>query len=123
MSAALVVERHADADAFLAAAESWLLEAEAENNLVLGIASSRRGRPHSDPLPYWASVRDADGIAGCACRTPPHHVVLTLMPPAAVTLLADDVAAAYASVSGVNGPTPVAEAFAGAWIARHGGRS
>ena len=122
MSAALVVERHTHADAFLAAAESWLLEAEAENNLVLGIASSRRGRPPGDPLPYWASVRDAGGIAGCACRTPPHNLVLTRMPRAAVTLLAGDVAAAYASVSGVTGPTAVAEAFAGAWIARRGGR-
>jgi predicted GNAT family acetyltransferase len=121
MSAALVIERHADANAFLAAAESWLLEAEAENNLMLGIAAHWRERPPADPPPYWASVRDANGIAGCACRTPPYHVVLTRMPAAAIALLADDVTAAYSSLSGVSGPTTVAEAFAGAWIARHGG--
>jgi predicted GNAT family acetyltransferase len=121
MSAALVIERYADANAFLAAAESWLLEAEAENNLMLGIASHWRERPPADPRPYWASIRDPNGIVGCACRTPPYHVVLTRMPPAAIALLAEDVAAAYASVSGVNGPTAVAEAFGGAWIARHGG--
>jgi predicted GNAT family acetyltransferase len=121
MSAALAVERHADADALLAAAESWLVEAEAENNLLLGIASNWRRRPPGDPAPYWANVRDASGIVGCACRTPPHHVVLTRMPPAAIAVIAEDVGAAYASVSGVNGPTAVAEAFAGAWIARHGG--
>jgi hypothetical protein len=122
MSAPLVVERHSDAEAFLAATETWLLEAEAENNLLLGIASHWRERPPADPRPYWASVRDSTGIVGCACRTPPYHVVLTRMPPAAIAPLAEDVAAAYASVSGVNGPTAVVEAFAGAWIARHGGR-
>ena len=90
---------------------------------MLGIASHWRGRPPADPPPYWASVRDANGIVGCACRTPPYHVVLTRMPPAAIALLAEDVGAAYTSVSGVGGPTAVAEAFAGAWIARNGGRS
>jgi uncharacterized protein len=122
MSAALVIERYADADAFLATAESWLLDAEAENNLLLGIALGRRGRPPTDPPSYWASVRDANGVVGCACRTPPHPVVLSRMPPRAVASLSEDVGAVYSSLSGVNGPTAGAEALAVVWIARHGGQ-
>jgi hypothetical protein len=121
MSAALAVERHSDADAFLAAAESWLLEAEAENNLLLGIALSWRDRTLVEPRPYWASVHDASGVVGCAARTPPHPAVLTRVPERAVALLVEDVGAAYSSLPGVNGPTAVAEGFAGTWIARHGG--
>jgi hypothetical protein len=120
MSTALRIERHADADGFLTAAQSWLLEAEAENNLLLGIALGWRGRAPTDPPPYWVSVHDANGVAGCACRTPPHPLVLSRMPATATALLADDVGAAYSSLSGVNGPTAGAEAFARVWIARHG---
>ena len=121
MSAALVVERHSDADAFLAAAESWLLEAEAENNLLLGIALTWRGRTPVEPPPYWASVHDANGIVGCAGRTPPHPAVLTRVPESAIGLLVEDLGAAYASLPGVNGPSEISEAFAGTWTARHGG--
>lgn len=121
MSAALRVERHADAERFLEAAQPWLLEAEVENNLPLGIALNWRGRAASDPPPYWATVHDANGVVGCACRTPPHHLVLTRVPAASIAPLMDDVGRAYPSLNGVTGPTADAEAFARAWIARHGG--
>jgi len=123
MSTAFVIERHADADGLLTAAQSWLLEAEAENNLLLGIALGWRGRAPTDPPPYWVSVHDANGVVGCACRTPPRALVLSRMPAGAIALLTEDVGSAYSSVSGVTGPTADAEAFAGAWIERHGGTS
>ncbi len=122
MSEALVIERHADADGFLATAQSWLLEAEIENNLLLGIALGRRGRAPTDPPTYWASVHDAGGVVGCACRTPPHPLVLSRLPAPAIASLAENVGAVYSSLSGVNGPTADAEAFAGAWTTRHGGQ-
>jgi len=121
MSAALVVERHAAADTFLAAAEGWLLEAEAENNLLLGLALARRGQVAADAATYWACVHDAGRVVACACRTPPHPLVLSRVPQLAVATLAEDVSRAYPSLNGVNGPTADAEAFAGAWIDRHGG--
>jgi len=121
MSAALAVERHADAERFLEAAQPWLLEAEAENNLLLGIALNARGRPPADPPPYWAIVRDANGIVGCAGRTPPYHLVLSRMPAAGIAALVEDAGRVYASLNGAGGPTADAEAFARAWIARHGG--
>jgi predicted GNAT family acetyltransferase len=123
MSAALTVERHADAERFLQVAQSWLLEAEAENNLILGIALNSRGRPSADPPLYWATVHDANGIVGCACRTPPHQLLLSRVPAAGIAPLVEDVGRLYPSLNGVGGPTADAEAFARAWIARHGGRS
>lgn len=121
MSGALAIERHADADGLLASAQSWLLEAEAENNLLLGIALGWRGRAPTDPPTYWASVHDATGVVGCACRTPPHSVVLSRLPDGAIALLMEDLRGAYSSLSGVHGPTAIAETLASAWIARQGG--
>lgn len=117
------VERHADAERFLAAAQRWLLEAETENNLLLGIALNSRGRGPEDPPPYWATVRDENGIVGCACRTPPHLLVLSRVPAGAISPLVEDVGRVYPALNGVNGPNEDAEAFARAWIARHGGTS
>jgi GNAT superfamily N-acetyltransferase len=121
MSAALEVERHADAERFLEAAQDWLLEAEVENNLVLGIALNRRGLQPTDPPPYWATVRGTNGIVGCACRTPPHQLVVSRVPAAGIAALVADVRGIYPSLKGVSGPIADAEAFALAWIARHGG--
>jgi predicted GNAT family acetyltransferase len=121
MSAALTVERHADAERFLDASQRWLLEREAENNLPLGIALSWRGRTTANTPFYWASVRDGSDVVGCACRTPPYPLVLSQLPTPAIDALIDDVCAVYPSLERVNGPRAVAEAFAGAWIGRRGG--
>ena len=121
MSATLEVERHADAERFLEAAQDWLLDAEVENNLLLGIALNRRGGPPSEPPHYWATVRDTNGVVGCACRTPPHQLVVSRVPAAGIPPLVEDVGRVYSSLNGVGGPTADAEAFARAWIAQHGG--
>jgi hypothetical protein len=121
MTETLNIERHADADRFLATAQSWLLESEVENNLLLGIALSRRGAEPADPPLYWASVHDGNGIVGCACRTPPHSLVLSRLPASAIGPLVDDVAAVYSALTGVAGPVAECEAFAGAWTRRQGG--
>jgi uncharacterized protein len=121
MSKALRVERHADAERFLEAAQDWLLEAEVENNLPLGIALSWRAREPADPPPYWATIRDANGIVGCAFRTPPHQLGVSRVPAAGIAPLVEDVGRVYSSLNGVGGPTADAETFARAWVARHGG--
>jgi predicted GNAT family acetyltransferase len=123
MNAPLRIERHADAEQFLATAQSWLLEAEVENNLLLGIALSRRSAAPTDPPAYWASIHDTnDRIVGGACRTPPHRLVLSRLPQCAVDSLAADVGKTYSSLNGVNGPAAATKAFADAWVARYGGR-
>lgn len=121
MSAALKVERHADVEAFLEAAESWLLQAEAENNLPLGLALNWRDRPPASSPLYWATVHDQNRVVGCACRTPPHSLVVSRVPAAAIAPLVDDVGRVYSSLDGVTGPTADAEGFARTWVARHGG--
>jgi len=121
MSAALTIERHTDVQRFLDAAHGWLLEAEAENNLLLGIALNWRGRELTDPPPYWVTLRHGDAIVGCACRTPPSPLVLSRAPARVIAQLAEDLSAADPALNGVNGPAAEAEAFAGAWIARHAG--
>lgn len=123
MNAALTVERYADAERFLEAAQDWLLQAEAENNLPLGIALNSRGRTAAGSPPYWAIVREGRDVVGCACRTPPYPLVLTRLPPAAIAALVDDVGSVYTSLERVSGPATVAEPFALAWVARHGGSS
>jgi predicted GNAT family acetyltransferase len=118
---ALTLERHRDAESFLQAAESWLLAAEAENNLLLGIALGAKGRAADGPLrPYWATVRRESQVVGCACRTPPYRLVLSRLPSAAIDALVDDVTATYGTLNGVHGPLTEAEDFARAWAARHG---
>lgn len=122
MSAAPTIERAEDAERFLETARTWLLEAEVENNLLLGMALNWRGREPTDPHPYWLLVREKNEIVACAFRTPPHPLVLSRTPIHAVAALAADLRAADPALSGVTGPIAEAEAFANAWTRNSGGR-
>ncbi len=115
------IQRHPDAAAFLRRAEAWLLQAEAEHNLLLGIAY-RLAASAEDPAQeiYLATVEDADGVAGCAFRTPPYKLGLTRMPEAALPLLVEDVAGVYDALPAVLGPMPQVQRFAEGWSRRHG---
>jgi hypothetical protein len=119
----LMVRRHVDAAAFLDHAEAWLLKAEAEHNLLLGIAHAvAHGRAdYQSPL-YFATIeRDAE-IAGCAYRTPPFKLGLTRMPLDAIPLLVQDVEKCYTELPAVLGPEQEAAAFADTWADRRGVR-
>ena len=66
------VHRHATADAFLERAEAWLLQAEAEHTLILGIARRLTESTEGyDPPIYLATVEDKDGVVGFAYTKPP----------------------------------------------------
>ncbi|HEX6307424.1 MAG TPA: GNAT family N-acetyltransferase [Longimicrobiales bacterium] len=110
------IVRHGDADSFLRRASSWLLQTEAENNLVLGIAQ----RAHAHPELYVATVEQDGAVVGCALRTPPRKLLLTRMPPSAVDALAFDVAACFDDLPAVHGPPVAAREFARHWCDRHG---
>ncbi len=107
--------------AFLQRAEPWLLEREAENNLVLGLADSlsRSTRGYESPL-YFATVERAGEVQGCAFRTPPYKLGLTRMPVEAASLVASDVAEVYDSLPAVLGPLDVARRVGDAWAALKG---
>ena len=77
---------------FLSVAEPFLVEREAEHNLLLGVASSITEAPeaYSGP-PYLAVVTDRDRVVAAALRTPPFRLVLSEVDdPRAIGLLAAD---------------------------------
>lgn len=121
MGSRLKVIRHDGARAFLRRAEPWLLEREAENNLVLGLADSlsRGTQDYESPL-YFATVERGSEVEGCAFRTPPYKLGLTRMPVEAAPLVAADVAEVYDSLPAVLGPLDVARRVGDAWAALKG---
>ncbi len=88
------------ANPFLERAESWLLQREDANNLVLSLCYARAlADVEEEPGVLYATVEDGDDVVGCVIRTPPHKVLLTDLPLEAA---------------------PV-EAVARAWVERVGG--
>lgn len=61
------VTRCRDPQSFLKRAESFLLRAEAENNLMFGIAALRHTA--GDDV-YLATVDEEDAVLACGLRTP-----------------------------------------------------
>jgi GNAT superfamily N-acetyltransferase len=119
---AVQVERHADATSFLERTGDFLLEREAQHNLILGLA----GRLRREPLfygedPYFAVALDGDRVAGAAMRTPPHNLILSEIDDVgALEPIADDVQDVYESISGVIGAREAAALFARSWGRRTG---
>jgi hypothetical protein len=108
---------HADAGAFRARGEQWLMKTEDEHNLVLGLSAALVGADpgEGEDRQLWATV-EADGhVVGCAFRTPPHKLGLTRMPVEAAAVLAREAATLYRSLPAAFGPTEVAQAFGRAW--------
>jgi GNAT superfamily N-acetyltransferase len=115
------VRRFSTATSFLERARPWLLRAEAEHNLILGIARELESGNHGYEEPILlATVEGPDGVAGCAFRTPPFKLGLTRVPDAAIPPLADEAAALYSSLPAVMGPASAARPFAEAWSDRLG---
>ena len=124
------VVRHSPAT-FRARAEPWLLENEAEHNLLLGLAARlEESTAGYEPPIYLATIERGEGgergdrdergeragdIVGCAFRTPPFNLGITRLPAAAVEELAADVAQVYDSLRGVLGPAAEARALAARW--------
>jgi hypothetical protein len=113
---------HADAHAFLARAEPWLMRAEMQHTMALQSARFARSNDAHFLKPlYWATLEDEEEIVGCAFRTPPYRLGITALPPAAIPALLESVASVYHTLSGVAGPEPAASAFAAAWTKLRGG--
>jgi predicted GNAT family acetyltransferase len=96
---------------FLAIAEPFLVEREAEHNLMLGVASSLTEAPeaYSGP-PYLAVVSDHGRVVAAAVRTPPFRLVVSEVDdPRAIKVLAEDSLAD--DLPGVLGPVEHVQAF------------
>ena len=116
------VERHADAESFLAQAGPFLLEREAEHNLALGLAGRLRFDPRTyGEDPYFAVALEGEQVVAATLRTPPHNLVLSEVDDeGALEQLGEDAASAFGSLPGVTGPRTPVERFARLWQARSG---
>jgi ribosomal protein S18 acetylase RimI-like enzyme len=114
-----------DAGRFLERAERWLLESEAENNLILAIAERHRAAApaRDEPRVYLAAIVDDEEVCGCAFRTPPLKLGITRMPRQAIEPLVQEVHSVFPAIPGVLGPEPEAGLFAAGWGERTGTRS
>jgi len=115
------IRRHPNARSFIERSQDWLLENEAQNNLILAIANQLLRGEHSfqDPI-YLATIESNDEVVGCAWRTPPFKLGLTELPKEAIPMLAADVARAYARLPAVFGPEPIALEFGRRWAKQVG---
>jgi uncharacterized protein len=115
------LQRFADVGDFLDVAGDFLVQREAEHNLILGICSNLRVDPATfGPAPYLAAVTDSHSVVAAAIQTPPFRLILSEVDDdRAIDLLADDLA--DRDLPGALGPVEVVRAFVEAG-ARHGGR-
>lgn len=111
------VTRFHDPRSFLRRAEPFLLRAEAENNLMLGIAELSDGFGQDA---YLATVEDGRVVVACGLRTPPYKAVITRAEPDAMACLLTDMAVKYPDLPEVSGPEPDVAAFANMWARRTG---
>jgi len=109
------VTRHETAAAFLQAAEPLLLKAEAENNLILGIAQGIARNPSAAPNAYLATVGSDASVVACAVHIAPFKVVITRANREPIAALARDAFDAVPQLDGVTGPARSAGDFAMAW--------
>lgn len=110
------IRRYRDIEEFAAHTGSFLVEHEAEHNLMLGITTQlRRAAVQPEGELYLASVLDSGRIVAAALRTPPHNVAVSRAPSDAIALLVDDLHGIYGTLPGVLGPKTESRQFAEAW--------
>jgi hypothetical protein len=114
------VFHYPDASSFLQRAQRWLMGAEIENNLILGICDQMLASEQPTPDVYLATVEAADAVVACALRTPPHKAVITRGDDATLRCLVEDLAARYPTLPAVLGPEPEVAQFAQLWGQRVG---
>lgn len=106
-----------DAAGFYERVAAFLLQREAEHNLILGIVGSLVGVADPQyPDPFLASVERDGEVVGAAMRTPPHNLVLSEgLDEEGVAALVQAARQVYEQMSGVSGPPATARRFAALW--------
>lgn len=114
----------ADAAGFLELCEGFLLAAEAEYNLMIGIARDALARPERNATPpFFAVALLGDSVAGAAIHTPPYPLAITAFPTSGMERLAECLIDRNREPAGVVGPATDAEGFAGVYCTAAGDRS
>jgi predicted GNAT family acetyltransferase len=111
----LQLERFDHVAAFEERARHFLLEREAEHNLILGICGQIREGRYADP--YLSVAADDGRVVAVVVRTPPHNVLLSHVDDVrALEVIAQDVNDRFGpDVPGVLGAKDDARHFAGIW--------
>lgn len=122
MASRYSVRLYRGANQFLSATRDWLLEREAENNIVLSVAHllTTSDHPFREPL-YLASIKERSKLIGCAVAAPPDGIELTELPEGAAAELVPGIARMRPDLPWVGAARPVALEFARAWVAKVGG--
>ncbi|MGP1386172.1 MAG: GNAT family N-acetyltransferase [Thainema sp.] len=117
------LRRFSDIQNFWQEAQDYLLQYEAESNLLLGISHTLLHYPdrYPDP-PYLAIATSAAGkILAVAMRTPPHKLLLSKAQDLdAIALIAQDWQQTAEPLPGVSGLVEEAESFVKTWQAMTG---
>ena len=122
MAARDTVRVYRDAAEFLADAGLWLLQKADHNDQIIAVAQllTTTDHPFRDPF-YLASVRNGDGIVGCALAAAPDGLEITAMPDDVVPSVVASIAEVRPDLSSVSGPRDSVLHFARAWVERCGG--
>lgn len=120
----VVVKEFEDPGAFLGAAAPLLLEDEARNNLILGIAGTLDRHPSVyQEFRLWLVEDCGSQVLGAALQTPPYNLVLGRPRADDVLLtLADALSTQRVELPGVTGAVPEIDAFSENWVVRTGVR-
>ncbi len=122
----MYVERFAAVDDFMATVGSWLLQREAEHNLILGLAQAIPRREWQPGDTLLSAVFQRDEVVLVALRAGFHLVLSECDDLDAIDGMTNHVLAEMGAISGVNAPVECARRFAAAWTelahvtARHG---
>ncbi|MEO6579033.1 MAG: GNAT family N-acetyltransferase [Candidatus Limnocylindria bacterium] len=121
---AITVRHHDSVDEFLATAGPFLGAHEAENNLILGIASAIQATPEVfEERPALATAGYDDGqVVAATLRTPPYNQVLSWTEVVATSAAFAD-ALQDQPLPGLLGPTEAAARFAEEWTRFTGQRA
>lgn len=116
---------YAAVDEFLDIALKLLLQAEEENNLIIGVSLSvRAGRTYGAEAPLFLTIHDQGDLVAAAIQTPPHNMILHCERSRfdALAVIADHLIKIGYELPGVNAIADVAAAFANMW-GQHTGES
>lgn len=116
------LRRFENVQEFCDRAQAYLLQYEAEHNLLLGILHTLRHYPERYPEPPYLAIVEADNsVLAVAIRTPPYKLVLSkAVDLDALQLIAQDVQAHDKLIPGVGGLVTEVATFLRSWQALTG---
>ncbi|MGF1603105.1 MAG: GNAT family N-acetyltransferase [Thermosynechococcaceae cyanobacterium] len=118
MATAIQIFQGQNVQMFCDRTQYYLLQHEAEHNLLLAIQNTLAQHPMEEPLPYLGWCEANGAVQGVAVYMPRRNIVLSKMSAATAGLFAEDIAKAECQPPGVAGLTAEVQAFVEVWQQR-----